>query len=68
MTKEEDMEEMRSDMLEEARRDEHHEIDMGSDYDYFLDHCGVHDIQEELHNIRQLCDEYGYDFNEVLDS
>ena len=63
----EDMEEMRRDMLEEARRDEQHEIDMRRDYDYFLDYCGIYNIQRELRNIRDLCDEYGYDFEEVID-
>ena len=62
----EDIEEMRRDMLEEARRDEQHEIDMRRDYDYFLDYCGIYDIQRELNNIRQLCDEYGHDFEEVV--
>ena len=67
MTKEEDMEEMRRDMLEEARAEEYHEIKMRRDYEFFLDHCGIYDIQRELRTIRDLCDEYGYDFNEVID-
>ena len=63
----EDMEEMRRDMLEEARAEEYHEIKMRRDYDFFLDYCGIYDIQRELRTIRDLCDEYGYDFNEVID-
>ena len=63
----EDIEEMRRDMLEEARRDVQHEIDMRSDYDYFLGHCGLYDIHRELMTLRDLCDEYGYDFEEVID-
>ena len=63
----EDREEMRRDMLEEDRAEEYHEIKMRRDYEFFLNHCGIYDIQEELLNIRQLCDEYGYDFNEVID-
>ena len=64
----EDLEEMRRDMLEEARAEEYHEIKMRRDYEYFLNHCGIYDIQEELLNIRQLCDEYGHDFGEVIDA
>ena len=64
----EDREEMRRDMLEEASAREYHEIKMRLDPDFFLNYCGVYDIQEELLNIRQLCDEYGYDFEEVIDA
>ena len=64
----EDMEEIRRDMLEEARAEEYHEINMRRDYDFFLDHCGIYDIQEELQNLRRVCDEYGYDFDEVINS
>ena len=64
----EEMEELRQDMLLEARQEEYHEIKMRRDFEFFLDHCGIYDIQEELLNIRQLCDEYGYDFDEVIDA
>ena len=64
----EDMEELRQDMLIESMQDEHHEIEMHRDYEYFLNHCGIYDIQETLDTIRRLSDEYGYDYYEVLNA
>jgi hypothetical protein len=64
----EDREEMRRDMLEEDRAEEYHEIKMRRDYEFFLDHCGIYNIQEKLLNIRKLCDKYGYDFGDVIDA
>jgi hypothetical protein len=58
-------EEMRMDMLEEARRDELHEISMRSDYDDFLEYYSdeVIELQEAYYKLKDLHDQFGWEWD-----
>ena len=62
------VEEMRQDMLEDARRDELIERRMRTDFDFFLTRIGFEELSEAVTNVRNQCKRYGYDFKDVLDS
>jgi hypothetical protein len=63
-------EEMRMDMIEEARRDELHEISMRSDYDDFLEYYDseVEELQEAYYKLKDLHEHFGWsmDIKDIL--
>jgi chloramphenicol O-acetyltransferase len=58
-------EEMRREMMEEARRDELHEINMRSDYDDFLEYYSdeVEELKEGYYKLKALHQHFGWEWD-----
>lgn len=53
--------EMRQDMLQEAKEEEYHECMLRRDYEYALDELGISDIDYEITTLINKLSTYGWD-------
>ena len=69
MRNKEEMQEWHNEMKDEARRDELHEYNMRTDFDYFLDY--ILDEREEFtelyYNIKKQFESNGWDTDDFLE-
>lgn len=56
------------DTREELSADAKLDDKLRNDYDFFLEYMGVNELTSDITRIKRLCDEYGYDFNDLMDS
>ena len=60
-------EEMREDMLQEAREEEFTDNLMRKDIDYFLDQVNASEIIKEIEALIRTAEHYGYDRSDITD-
>ena len=60
-------EEMREDMLQEAREEEFTEKCMRDDIDYFLEQVNAVEIIKEIEALIKTAEYYGYDRSDITD-
>lgn len=62
----EELDDMRYDMLQEDRADMAYENDM-RDFDLFVESQLVKELAEAMELVKKLCNDYGHDINDIRD-
>jgi hypothetical protein len=58
-----ELEEWRQELLEEARTSELEEYRLSTDYDYLLEQADVSSFLEAYHKLKETHEKYGWDFD-----
>lgn len=66
MLSREEREELRQEMLEDARRDEEHERLMRTDDEFFMLHSSFDDLAQAIATFKRECLLYGQDYDYFL--
>jgi len=63
----EELDELRNDMIQESRQEQQQEIDMRYDFDVFIDYSNAVEIIKSIESLIRVADEYGWDRSDIVD-